>query len=414
MKIAILGGSFNPVHLGHLFLADAVLLSGYARVVFVPAYQSPFKAGAKGAYPSDRLEMLCASIAGNPRLTVDDCEIRRAGVSYTVDTIADIKQRYLPEGKPGLILGDDLVDTFNQWKDAASIAKETDIIIARRLSKTQNTAFPFPHYELENEIMDISSRLVREKIQNGENWRSLVPDGARFIIEDRQLYGYKAAQDNTAEKPAGFSLETIAFFENLARRTLSPSRFLHSRNTALLAWDLCLQYNLDPYAGYLAGITHDLCKSMDDEEIMLLARTDGLDITKLEKSKPSLLHGRAAAVLLQNRYSIKDKAIIEAVRNHVTGGGAKGPLAKVIYIADKIEVSRYWIDTELRASKEKSGLNALFKAVLSYTIDNIDSRQTEVAQQNEIAGQSEIAGKSSLSQETRELLSAMEDKSGFN
>ncbi|MDR0312518.1 MAG: nicotinate (nicotinamide) nucleotide adenylyltransferase [Treponema sp.] len=397
MKIAILGGSFNPIHLGHLFLADAVLASGYGRVIFVPAFQSPFKAGAKGPSPSDRLDMLCASIAGDHRLTVDDCEIRRAGVSYTVDTIADIKQRYLPEGKPGLILGDDLADTFYQWKDAASIANETDIIIARRLSKTQNAvsaeAFPFPHHELENEIMDISSRQVREKIQNGENWRSLVPEGARFIIEDRQLYGYETVHENTAEKSASFSLETIAFFENLARRTLSPSRFLHSRNTALLARDLCLQYNLDPNAGYFAGITHDLCKSMDDEEIMFLAKSDGLEISKLEMGKPSLLHGRAAAVLLQTQYDIKDKAVIEAVQNHVTGGTGTGPLAKIIYIADKLEVSRYWIDTALRSLKENAGLDDFFKAVLDYTVSHINSRYMKI------------------SGETKKLLSAMEDKS---
>jgi nicotinate-nucleotide adenylyltransferase len=397
MKIAILGGSFNPVHLGHLFLADAVLASGYGRVIFVPAFQSPFKAGAKGPSPSDRLDMLCASIAGDHRLTVDNCEIRRAGVSYTIDTIADIKQRYLPEGKPGLILGDDLVNTFSQWKDAASIAKETDIIIARRLSNVQNAAsgeaFPFPHHELENEIMDISSRLVREKIGNGENWRSLVPEGARFIIEDRQLYGYKTAQDNSVEKSAAFSLETIAFFENLARRTLSPSRFLHSRNTALLARDLCLQYNLNPNAGYFAGITHDLCKSMSDEEIMFLAKSDGLEISRLEAGKPSLLHGRAAAVLLQTQYKIKDNAVLEAVQNHVTGGAETGPLAKVIYIADKIEVSRYWIEPALRSLKENASLDELFKAVLDYTVSQINSRYMKI------------------SGETKKLLSAMEDKS---
>jgi nicotinate-nucleotide adenylyltransferase len=397
MKIAILGGSFNPVHLGHLFLADAVLATGYDRVIFIPTFKSPFKAGAKAAYPSDRLDMLCASIVGDPRLTVDDCEIRRAGVSYTVDTIADIKQRYLPEGKPGLILGDDLADTFYKWKDASTVAEETDIIIARRLPKTQNaaaaTAFPFPHHELENEIMDISSQMVRDKIQNGGNWRSLVPEGARFIIEDRKLYGYKAGQDKTSEKFASFSQETIAFFENLARRTLSPSRFLHSRNTALLARDLCLQYDLDPNAGYFAGITHDLCKSMDDEEIMLLAKSDGLEISKLEMGKPSLLHGRAAAVLLQTQYNVKDKAVIEAVQNHVTGGDGTGPLAKVIYIADKIEVSRYWIDPALRSFNENASLDDLFKAVLDYTVSHINSKYMKI------------------SGETKKLLSAMEDKS---
>jgi len=82
MKLAILGGSFNPIHLGHLFLADAILSElHYDRVALVPAYRSPFKLAAVGMEDNarDRLEMIAASIAGDPRLTVDDCEIRGKG-----------------------------------------------------------------------------------------------------------------------------------------------------------------------------------------------------------------------------------------------------------------------------------------------------------------------------------------------
>ncbi|MCL2193240.1 MAG: nicotinate-nicotinamide nucleotide adenylyltransferase, partial [Treponema sp.] len=86
MRLAVLGGSFNPIHMGHLFLADAVLSKlGYDRVVLVPAFRSPFKLAAQGMEDSthNRLEMIAASIAGDPRLTLDDCEIRRGGVSFT-------------------------------------------------------------------------------------------------------------------------------------------------------------------------------------------------------------------------------------------------------------------------------------------------------------------------------------------
>ena len=82
MRIAILGGSFNPIHIGHLFLADTVLTSlNYDRVIMVPAFKSPFKQDAEGAPPAARLMMTAASIAGDQRLNIDDCEIRRGGVS---------------------------------------------------------------------------------------------------------------------------------------------------------------------------------------------------------------------------------------------------------------------------------------------------------------------------------------------
>ncbi|MCL2472513.1 MAG: nicotinate (nicotinamide) nucleotide adenylyltransferase, partial [Treponema sp.] len=350
MKIAILGGSFNPVHIGHLFLADSVLTSlGYDRLILVPAYQSPFKIDAEGASPNDRLQMLAASIPGDPRLTIDDCEISREGVSYTIDTVKDIIARYMPDGKPGLVLGDDLAASFHNWRNPGEIAELADIIIARRLSserpfsdpnvhreacpdttsrrKTSFTGdeytcsaeaargnaetaegnveasrgnveasgFPYPYTALDNEIINVSSHLVREKIRNNEAWRYLVPSGARYIIEDRSFYGYAASAggkranenenghgnvhenvhenvyENKPENGRGKVranvranvrlMGIIVQVENDIRATAKAGRFIHSRNTALLSWDLCRRFNLDPQKGYLAGIAHDMCKS---------------------------------------------------------------------------------------------------------------------------------------------------------
>ena len=212
MKLAVLGGSFNPVHMGHLFLADAVISGlGYDRIILIPAFQSPFKIGAEGASPNDRMEMLAASIPGDPRLTIDDCEIRREGVSFTIDTLEDIIARYRPEGKPGLILGDDLASAFHKWRKPGEIAGLADIIIARRLSGLEGSppgeggaeVFPYPCKALNNEIINVSSQLVREKIRRGENWRYLVPLGARYIIEDRKLYGFSQGETSPGETSSG-------------------------------------------------------------------------------------------------------------------------------------------------------------------------------------------------------------------
>jgi nicotinate-nucleotide adenylyltransferase len=387
MRYAILGGSFNPVHLGHLFVADTVLAElRYDRIILVPAFQSPFKPGALEAVsPRDRLDMLAASIAGDPRFTVDDCEIRREGVSYTIDTLEYVIRRYLPEGKPGLILGDDLAAEFPTWRRAGELAEQAEIIIARRRF-SGDLSYPYPCRQIKNEVMTVSSAMVREHIAAGKGWRSLVPSGARIVIEDRGLYG---PGDKTPVSGEGISQGLIVGIENAARESLSPGRFLHSRNTALLAWDLCRRFGLDPRAGYLAGIAHDLGKPLSEKALTELALRDGGEISRLERKKPALLHGRAAAVLLRERFGVTDAEILAAVAWHTEGNVDMGPLGKVVYIADKIEVSREGIDPVLRrngfsgsAEPENPGeaLDRLFTAVLDETVSFLQSRKMDLSE----------------------------------
>jgi nicotinate-nucleotide adenylyltransferase len=410
MRYAILGGSFNPVHLGHLFLADTVLTElNYDRIILVPAFQSPFKPEEPAAAsPRNRLAMLAASIAGDPRLTLEDCEIRREGVSYTIDTVQDIIGRYLPGGKPGLILGDDLAADFPKWRRAGELAELADIIIARR-HFSGDRSYPYPCRQIKNDVMEISSAAVRERIAAGKGWRYLVPPGARIIIEDQGLYGLggdgakSPAAPEYAAPAVGIGPELAARLENAARESLSPGRFLHSRNTALLAWDLCRRFGLDPWAGYLAGIAHDLGKPLNEKALLKLAARDGIEISGLERKKPALLHGRAAAVLLSERFDIHNRDVLEAVAWHTEGSAVMGALGKVVYIADKVEVSREGVEPELRQAvlagtgpladgTAAEVLDRLFAAVLNETVNFLKSKKTD------------------LSEETLRLLEAMKRK----
>jgi len=386
VRLAILGGSFNPIHYGHLFLADAVLSElHYDRVVMVPAYISPFKPAAPGMEDSakDRLEMIAASIPADPRLSVDDCEIRREGVSYTVDTIADIIRRCNPDGKPGLIIGDDLAAEFPKWYKSGEILSMADIIIARRVH-SDRSEIPFPYTGITNDIMEISSGAVREKIASNSSWRYLVPDAARIIIEDRKLYGYRGSVADGGSRPPSVK-DLIRRIEDEARESLSLARFLHSRHTALLAWDLCCRFrtaypSLDPELGYLTGIAHDLCKQLCDEEQIRLAKVYGGEISHVEKAKPSLLHGKVCAVVLKDRFKINNNEVLEAVAMHTEGGRNMSPLAKILYIADKMEVSRVKVDPAVR-TRILAGdtLDRIFMAVLERAVSSIRDRKLELS-----------------------------------
>jgi nicotinate-nucleotide adenylyltransferase len=399
VKLAILGGSFNPIHLGHLYLADSVLAAfDFDRLILVPANISPFKVGAGQPEPSvsassqDRLDMALASIAGDRRIGVVDLELRRGGVSYTIDTLNEIIERYGLKDKPGLILGDDLAADFAKWKDAEEIAQKARLIIARRVSAADG-AFPFPHESLRNDIMELSSAMIRERIAKGNAWRSLVPRGAAIIIEERGLYREGAGRENGAVS----SLPSLsARVEDAVRSMVKSSRFIHSRNTALMARDLALRWGLDPEAAYLAGIAHDMAKSLNDAELRTLARQDGKGFSKLEKKKPGLLHGRAAAVLLQERFGIHNRDVLEAVAVHTTGKAGMGKLALAVYIADKIEFSRPDVPAGLRELAETAAPEEFFFAVLQDNTRWLREGGMEIAEDTR-----KLLGRATKTSETR-------------
>jgi nicotinate-nucleotide adenylyltransferase len=380
LKYAILGGSFDPVHKGHLSMALAVMPLGYERIILVPAYQSPFKPARQGDTAEIRLSMLLSAISGDRRFTVDACEVRREGISYTIDTLRDMQDRYQFDHKPALIFGDDLAATFPGWKDAELIMREVDIIIASRLSEAQ-VHYPYSCTFLGNVIMELSSCSVRDMIQEGGDWKPLVPDSVRRIIEEYGLYGADRVKFDCTDEcavcdnggPGGISV-FICDIENTTRGMMDPYRFIHSRNVALHSADLAVRFGLDADSAYIAGITHDICKEFDDDSMTEYALMDGGTLNALERDKPSLLHGRAAAMLIQEKFGINDGAVVEAVRLHTTGGPNMGPLAKIVYIADKIETARTTVDPRLRriafgSEGEALSLDALFRIVFDATVE---------------------------------------------
>ena len=169
MRIAILGGTFNPVHNGHLNIAGEVKSRfGYQRVVFIPANIPAHKKMEVEVGADHRLKMLELAVAQHSDFVVDDCELRRGGTSYTIDTVRELSQSYPITGKPGLIIGDDLVEDFKSWRDVERLVELVELVIAHRRTP-KDIAVDYPCRYVDNSLFPISSSQIREALYAGDN-----------------------------------------------------------------------------------------------------------------------------------------------------------------------------------------------------------------------------------------------------
>jgi nicotinate-nucleotide adenylyltransferase len=189
MKFAILGGSFNPIHMGHLALAESVLDQlDYDRIIFIPASFPPHKEKKFLISSNQRLKMVQLALQNRQNMEVSDCEIMRDGPSFTIDTVLSLYKSHSFQGKPGLIIGDDWIKGFSSWKEVDKLVTLVDLIMARRESDESDCEFEYPCTFLDNTIVSISSTEIREKIMKGENIRPFVPSKVAEYIDIHGLY----------------------------------------------------------------------------------------------------------------------------------------------------------------------------------------------------------------------------------
>jgi nicotinate-nucleotide adenylyltransferase len=197
-KIGILGGTFNPVHLGHLLTAqDALEQLGLERVIFIPSATPPHKVVDKLATGRDRLRMIKLAIRGNDRFGVDDIEIKRGGKSYTVDTLTALRERN-PRADLYFIIGADSLQELHLWREVARLVTLcTFVTVPRPGFKPEPVIDPrldaatrrrLRQHVLRGHACDIASRDIRARVSGGRSIRYLVPDAVRFYIEKNRLY----------------------------------------------------------------------------------------------------------------------------------------------------------------------------------------------------------------------------------
>jgi nicotinate-nucleotide adenylyltransferase len=194
-RIGLLGGTFDPIHIGHLAIAEEARVAlQLERVLFIPAGHQPFKGGRHGATPEQRLAMVQLACASNPAFAASPIEIMRPGPSYTATTLEQLAAQH-----PGLfhfILGIDALAELHRWRSAARIVELARIVGIARPGHTPNldpvrAALPLLNQRLdliEGPRLELSSSDLRQRIADGQPIRYLTPDPVVEYIEAQRLY----------------------------------------------------------------------------------------------------------------------------------------------------------------------------------------------------------------------------------
>ncbi len=317
VRVGLLGGTFDPVHNGHLEIAVKALQQRHLdEVWFVVAKVSPFKQLQYTAPFSQRLAMVRLMIASHHRFKACTIDDERSDVSYTIDTI-DLLQKRFPAITFSWIIGSDQASEFNQWKDYAEILNRVDVLVyPRSVTGARDERFSW----LDGEINTVSSTDIR----SGNSFETS-PNVLRYMMEN--------------------SLYT----EEMLKQRLSQQRFDHTLSMTDCALDIARSYPaLDLRDVRLAGLMHDSCKELSKEAMGAFLKQVNPSVAL---KHPNIWHGSMAAYTLSKYYSVKNKAVLRAIAGHVEGTSTH-PLGLVLYLADKCDPGRgLHRDQEIKLAK---------------------------------------------------------------
>lgn len=374
MKTAVFGGSFDPVHNGHVQLAEAAINElGLDLILLMPTYIQPFKRNRRAGFSKDRINMLNLAFAGIKRCTVSSYEIDKGGISYSIDTLRHVRSEFENgENKLYFIMGSDSLFSVKDWKKGDELLREFAVIVGDRPDDRgellrQSIEALTDKYGAEvhilNAIMpDISSSAIRDLIECGRfsEVRNFVPVSVFNYITAKGMYKRNGCDSSSGDVKTKI-LTYIA-------EELSEKRFLHSLRVCDMALKLAHIYGIGTEKVEIAALLHDMARSMSVEELDKAVIKYGLDSKYL--GNKNLSHSKVAALLACEIFGMGDEDILNSISYHTTGRAGMSPTEMIIYLADAVEYGRDYdgVD-ELRKLAFGGELKRACYACLLHTMD---------------------------------------------
>ena len=329
-RIGMMGGTFNPIHNGHIAIAEKALNQfNLDKIIFITAGKMPHKKNEGVLNANIRHKMVCKAIKYNPRFETSDYEINKQTPSYTFETLRYFKKQS-KDNELYLIIGGDSFHNITEWYRPRAIMELCTFLVYERKGYDYEQDFErlkkdyYFHSELiKADNIDISSSEIREKISKGEDVSNLLPPKVyRFILRNN-LY-----------------LHDEGNFKKRMERRLGNKRYMHSVGVMIKAEQLAKKYGVDVDKAKVAAILHDCAKEIPQKEMYAKCRDYDVELDEYERKNPSLIHAKLGAKIAEIEFGITDKEVLEAIKWHTVGCVGMSDLAKVIYVADMLEPGR--------------------------------------------------------------------------
>lgn len=357
-KIGILGGTFDPIHNGHIEMAEAAKKRlDLSEILFITGGNPPHKKEKKVTDCKIRHEMTELCLRGREGFFAIDYEVKKENYSYTAETLGYLKKEN-PDNEYFFIVGADSLDYMEKWFRPEEIFKLSTIVVFSRgdflvekKAKDLEERFGGKVIILTDKISDISSTKIRLLADMGEDISEYVPKPCKEYIEKNGLYKGELSKVREEVKSA-----------------LEEKRYIHTLGVAKMSVYLAEIYGVDIKKAYLAGLLHDIAKNIPKDEMIKLSKEKNVPLDDFEWENPHLIHPKLGAYIAREKFKIEDDDILNAIKWHTLGRPGMSDLEKIIYVSDMIEEGRSYPEVEYLRGESLKGLNRAVYCCIDETI----------------------------------------------
>lgn len=347
LRVGIFGGTFGPVHNGHILAAKAFMEQMKLDYLYIiPTCLPPHKQIDPSDNPIHRMRMCELAFEGIDGVVISDIEILRGGKSYTYDTLVELSR---PDTRLFFMCGTDMVLSFDKWYRAEDnfklcypvyVRRENDPIMTERIVAKITEYYQkygVMFRRIITEPFDVSSTLIRKKVEAGEDITGLVPASVAEYIKNNRLY---------MKREREFSEGELFKLALSVKKSMSEWRFKHTQGVFAEAYKLGKLYMPGRISELrVAALLHDITKEKSFEEHIAILKDNGYDVTDDDINSPKTLHAKTAPYEIKKSYpEFATERVLNAIRNHTTGRADMTLFDAIIYLADYIEETRTFED----------------------------------------------------------------------